>query len=271
MASNVLPDRAPFGEGGAHHGHPEEHGRPARPGARPAGVTPIILKLKNLGRLPVAETPLTLPLAQTLEPCFVRAFPYWKRAIDIAGSLAGIVAAAPLMLAVAVAIRATSRGPVIFSQQRGGRGAKPFRVYKFRTMVQDAEARKQEVLHLNERQGPVFKIKNDPRITTMGRILRKLSLDELPQLFNVLKGDMSLVGPRPLPVQEDEELQPWQRMRLTVKPGITGLWQVTSRDKSCFDEWVRLDIRYIRCMSFWMDIKILLMTIPAVLSRKGAH
>jgi lipopolysaccharide/colanic/teichoic acid biosynthesis glycosyltransferase len=212
-----------------------------------------------------------MPAAQALEPCFVRPFPRWKRAVDVLGSLAGIVLTAPLMAVIALGIRASSPGCAVFAQERGGRGGKPFKVYKFRTMVMDAEARKLDLMHLNERQGPVFKIKADPRITAFGRFLRKLSLDELPQLFNVLRGDMSLVGPRPLPVQEDDELENWQRMRLMVKPGITGLWQVTSRDKSCFDEWVRLDIRYIDHMSFWMDIKILLMTIPAVLSRRGAH
>lgn len=209
--------------------------------------------------------------AKPLDAFFVRPFPWWKRLLDVCVSAVCIVLSAPLMLLIALAVRLTSRGPVIFAQERGGHGGKPFTVYKFRTMVVDAEARKQELLRFNERIGPAFKMKNDPRVTRVGRILRRLSLDELPQLFNVLRGDMSLVGPRPLPVAEDREYAPWQRARLATKPGITGLWQVTSRDKSCFDHWVRLDLQYIESMSFWLDAKILLLTIPAVLSRRGAH
>jgi lipopolysaccharide/colanic/teichoic acid biosynthesis glycosyltransferase len=198
-------------------------------------------------------------------------FPWWKRVMDIPGALAVLVLAAPLMGAIALAIKLTSRGPVFFTQRRAGAGGRPFRLYKFRTMTPDAEARKDDLLHLNERRGPVFKMKRDPRVTTAGRFLRRLSLDELPQLFNVLRGDMSLVGPRPLPLAETGRMAVWQRRRLQVKPGVTGLWQVTSRNKSCFDEWVRLDIEYIEERSLWLDCKILLKTIPAVLSCKGAH
>lgn len=206
-----------------------------------------------------------------LETLLVRPFPIWKRMLDIVGTLAGIVVFSPLMIVIALLISLTSAGPVIFTQKRSGLGGKPFWVYKFRTMFQDAEARKAELLVLNERKGPAFKMKNDPRITAVGRLLRKTSLDELPQFFNVLKGDMSLVGPRPLPVDEMRASKSWHRCRLEVKPGITCLWQITSRDESCFDQWMRLDLEYIRNMSFSYDLKLLVMTIPAVLSRKGAY
>jgi len=206
-----------------------------------------------------------------LETLLVRPFPVWKRILDIAGALAGIVLFAPLMMVIGLLIALTSPGPVIFMQKRSGLGGTPFWVYKFRTMFQDAEARKTELLSLNERKGPAFKMKNDPRVTAVGRILRKTSLDELPQFLNVLKGDMSLVGPRPLPVDEMRASKPWHRCRLEVKPGITCLWQITSRDESCFDQWMRLDLEYIRNMSFSYDLKLLFKTIPAVLSRKGAY
>jgi len=209
--------------------------------------------------------------AKPLESHFVRPFPKWKRAMDILGAVVGIVLFAPIMLAVAIAIKCTSSGPVLFTQLRGGRGGRPFRVYKFRTMVVDAEARKQEIMHLNERTGPAFKMKSDPRVTRIGAILRKTSIDELPQFFNVLKGDMSLVGPRPLPVDEVRLCDQWHWRRLEVKPGLTCIWQVNGRDQSCFDAWVRQDIEYIRKHSLLLDIKLLLLTIPAVLSRKGAH
>jgi len=214
-----------------------------------------------------AQKVVTLPL----EPMFVRPFPKWKRAMDVAGSLFGLILFAPIMLCVAIAIKLGSPGPVFFTQMRGGMGAKPFKLYKFRTMVPDAEAQKQSLLHLNERHGPAFKMKADPRITPIGRFLRKTSLDELPQFINVLKGDMSIVGPRPLPVAEDEELDQWHRCRLEVKPGLTCIWQISGRDESCFDKWVRQDIEYIRNHSLLLDVKLIMLTIPAVLKRRGAH
>lgn len=233
-------------------------------------VRPLIVRIRKLDRLSLdgLETPdiEAKPLDLAVVGC-----PRWKRAMDIAGAITGLLVGAPLMLVLALMIKFTSPGPVIFRQKRGGLAGRPFTLYKFRTMVRDAEERKVHLRHLNERTGAAFKIRNDPRITRVGRFLRRLSLDELPQFYNVLKGDMSLVGPRPLPVAEEIEYTAWQRARLSVKPGLTGIWQISSRDRSCFDHWVRLDLQYIRGMSFWLDVKILLMTLPAVLSRRGAH
>lgn len=234
-------------------------------------VRPLILRIRKLERRPMPSDSVPVIEALPLDSFFVIGCPPWKRAMDIIGALVGIVVGAPLMLFIAVIIKITSPGPVIFKQRRGGLGGKAFTVYKFRTMVEDAEARKAHLRHLNERTGAAFKIKNDPRITRVGRFLRNLSMDELPQFFNVLMGDMSLVGPRPLPVTEENEYAVWQRARLAVRPGLTCIWQVSSRNRSCFDHWVRLDLQYIRSMSFWLDVKILLLTFPAVLSRRGAH
>lgn len=201
---------------------------------------------------------------------FIKPYPWWKRLIDLTGALVAIVVFMPFMAGAALAIKLTSPGPVLFRQKRGGHGGKPFVVYKFRTMCIDAEARKAELLQFNERSGVAFKMKRDPRVTPVGRLLRKTSIDELPQLFNVLKGDMSLVGPRPLPVDEEKAYQTWHYRRLDVKPGLTGLWQVSSRDDSDFDKWVRLDLEYIERHGFWFDVWLLLKTIPAVLFRRGA-
>jgi len=209
--------------------------------------------------------------AQYLAGSPVRITPAWKRGMDILGALTALVLLGPAMAGIAVLIRLTSRGPVIFSQLRSGQGGVPFRIYKFRTMVSDAEVLKKDILHLNERSGPAFKMRNDPRVTVIGRLLRSSSLDELPQFFNVLVGDMSLVGPRPLPVEECRSSQDWHRRRLAVKPGITCIWQVSGRDQSCFDRWMRQDIEYIERQSLRLDIKLLFKTIPAVLSRRGAH
>jgi lipopolysaccharide/colanic/teichoic acid biosynthesis glycosyltransferase len=201
----------------------------------------------------------------------IRPYPRWKRISDILVSLAALIAAAPLMLLIAAAIRVTTPGPALFRQLRGGHGGEPFYLYKFRSMVPDAEKKKGELLRFNERSGPAFKMKEDPRVTRTGRFLRRTSLDELPQLFNVLKGDMALVGPRPLPVEEEDGYARWHRRRLAVKPGLTCIWQVSSRDESDFDKWVRLDIEYIHNQSVWLDLKLLMQTIPAVLFRRGAH
>jgi lipopolysaccharide/colanic/teichoic acid biosynthesis glycosyltransferase len=158
---------------------------------------------------------------------------------------------------------------VFFKQRRAGLGGRPFTIYKFRTMVVDAEAQKSQLRHKSEQDGPAFKIKHDPRITRIGRILRESSLDELPQLFNVLKGDMSLVGPRPLPVDESEGCATWHRRRLDVTPGLTCIWQVHGRSSVSFVEWIRMDRRYIRALSIWQDIKLMLLTIPSILMRRG--
>ena len=195
-----------------------------------------------------------------------------KKCIDFFGALAGLIVLSPLLLIIALAVRMTSSGPVIFRQQRAGIHGTPFTMYKFRTMRQDAEAQHAALLERNEMSGPVFKVHNDPRITRIGSILRKTSLDELPQLFNVLKGQMSLVGPRPLPLYEVEKFQNVShRRRLSMKPGLTCLWQIRGRNNvTDFDDWVRMDLEYIDHWSLGLDISILLGTIPAVLRGAGA-
>lgn len=195
-----------------------------------------------------------------------------KLLMDVFGALALFLLIAPLLLALAFLVKLTSRGPIFFRQQRSGLNGAPFTIYKFRTMNSNAEQQKHELAAMNEMSGPVFKITNDPRITPIGKFLRKWSLDELPQLFNVLRGEMSLVGPRPLPVDEVKRFNDLaHRRRLSVKPGLTCLWQVKGRNKiSDFKEWVRLDLEYIDNWSIWLDLRILLLTIPAVLRGTGA-
>jgi exopolysaccharide biosynthesis polyprenyl glycosylphosphotransferase len=195
-----------------------------------------------------------------------------KQVIDFMGALGLLLLLSPLMLVVAVAIKRTSRGPVFFKQLRSGLNGQPFTMLKFRSMVSDAEQRKHELEALNEMSGPVFKVTNDPRVTPIGQWLRKKSIDELPQLWNVLRGDMSLVGPRPLPVDEVNRFDDFShRRRLSVKPGLTCLWQVSGRNNvKDFKTWVRLDLEYIDNWSLWLDIKILLRTIPVVLLGTGA-
>ena len=192
-----------------------------------------------------------------------------KRVIDVALALVGLVVLSPVLLATAVLIRLREGGPILFRQTRVGLHGRPFTIYKFRTMVPDAEQRLEEVRHLNERGGVTFKAANDPRITPLGRWLRKLSIDEMPQLWNVLIGSMSLVGPRPpLPI-EVNEYDVWHRRRLSMKPGITGLWQIEARHEPNFDRWVERDLVYIDGWSVWLDFKILLRTVPAVLAAEG--
>ncbi len=193
-----------------------------------------------------------------------------KRAIDLAASAALLVVLSPVLAAVGLAIRLESRGPVLFRQRRVGLYGRVFTLYKFRSMTVDAEARQLTLAAMNEMDGPVFKIRRDPRVTAVGRVIRRLSLDELPQLLNVLRGEMSLVGPRPLPVGEVDRMQSWQRRRLSMKPGITCLWQVSGRNTVNFQRWMRLDLEYIDNWSLWLDTKILLRTVPAVLETRGA-
>ena len=217
-----------------------------------------------------AEAPEAGPALQAMEKLFVLRMPLWKRLIDVAGASFALLSLAPLFALVAVAIRLTSPGPALFSQRRVGLGGKHFTMYKFRTMVVAAEQQQAKLMAMNEQQGPVFKIRNDPRITPLGRLLRSTSIDELPQLWNVFKGEMSLVGPRPPLAKEVRQYQPWQGRRLDVTPGLTCLWQIQGRSTIGFTEWMRLDIRYIRSRSLWQDIGLLLRTVPAVLSRRGA-
>jgi lipopolysaccharide/colanic/teichoic acid biosynthesis glycosyltransferase len=193
-----------------------------------------------------------------------------KRILDVLASGAALLVLSPLLLGIAIAIRLESPGPVFYVSTRLGRRARPFPFVKFRSMVQDAEARRAQLDELNEMDGPVFKIRNDPRMTRVGRLLRKSSLDELPQFWSVLRGQMSLVGPRPPIPAEVEQYEHWQRRRLAVTPGITCLWQVRGRNRISFEEWMRLDAEYVDHLSLRLDLQILLQTIPAVLRGSGA-
>jgi exopolysaccharide biosynthesis polyprenyl glycosylphosphotransferase len=193
-----------------------------------------------------------------------------KRAFDLAGTVAGLVVLSPFLALVALAIRLDSRGPVFFRQQRVGRGGRVFEMVKFRTMVADADRRKAELRARNEAEG-LFKIADDPRITPVGRILRRTSLDELPQLWNVLRGEMSLVGPRPALPSEVEAWGPEVHQRLEVKPGITGMWQVSGRSSASFEDYTRLDRYYVDNWSLWTDLAILAKTVPTVLLHRGAY
>jgi exopolysaccharide biosynthesis polyprenyl glycosylphosphotransferase len=194
-----------------------------------------------------------------------------KRLVDFLASGLALLVLSPALLAIAAMIKLRDPGPVFFVQERMGINKRRFKLYKFRTMVVDAEKKMAQIEHLNEQSGPVFKIRNDPRITAVGRFLRKTSLDELPQLINVLKGDMSLVGPRPLPVRDYESFNTaWHRRRFSVKPGITCLWQVMGRNSIPFERWMELDMQYIDQWSLLLDLQILLKTIPAVVKGSGA-
>lgn len=196
---------------------------------------------------------------------------FLKRVMDVTLVLLSIPLWVPALAIIGLAIRFTSPGaPVIFRQLRTGKGGSRFQMYKFRTMVPNAEALKSKYMHLNELQWPDFKITNDPRITRIGKFLRKTSLDELPQLINVLRGEMSLVGPRPTSFGP-ETYQLWHTSRLDVKPGITGLWQIFGRAQLEFDDRLRLDIAYIERASLWLDIQILLLTVVAAFQQRGAH
>lgn len=196
---------------------------------------------------------------------------YGKRLIDIMVSSVMLLGLLPLLPLVALAIRLSSRGPILYRSTRLGKNGRPFTFLKFRSMVVDAHESRRTLLHLNEADGPVFKLANDPRVTPVGSFLRRTSIDELPQLVNVLRGEMSLVGPRPPIPEEVDKYEPWQRRRLEVTPGITCLWQISGRSRLGFNEWMRLDLQYIQHRSFKLDAKILLRTLPAVLSRDGAY
>jgi lipopolysaccharide/colanic/teichoic acid biosynthesis glycosyltransferase len=204
-----------------------------------------------------------------LEGVFVRPLPWWKRVVDLLGASLGLVLLWPLMALVAVGIKLESPGPALFRQVRTGRGGSRFILYKFRSMRVDADAQKPALLKLNEQDGPAFKIKDDPRLTRFGRWLRSTSVDELPQLWNVLKGEMSLVGPRPLPCDEADACLLWQRRRLDVTPGLTCTWQVRGRSRVSFDEWMRMDLHYIDSHSMGQDLTLLLATVWAVMRRTG--
>jgi exopolysaccharide biosynthesis polyprenyl glycosylphosphotransferase len=212
----------------------------------------------------------SVPLFELKPPVF-EGFDYaLKRTFDLVGSVLLVAFLSPLLIACALAIKLTSRGPVIYRSQRPGIGGAPFSCLKFRTMYRDAHARQPALEELNEATGALFKIRDDPRVTPVGRLLRRFSIDELPQLFNVLSGQMSLVGPRPLPQRDYDRLEDWHKKRYLVTPGITGLWQVSGRSDLDFDDLVRLDFLYLERWSVFLDLSILVKTVPAVLSRRGA-
>ena len=194
----------------------------------------------------------------------------WKRGVDLMVSIVLLVLSLPALLMVALLIKLGSRGSVLFRQTRCGLNGRLFTLYKFRSMVENAEERKEDLAQLNEMGGPAFKLRQDPRVTPFGRFQRRFSLDELPQLWNVLKGDMSLVGPRPPVPKEVAEYQRWQRRRLSMRPGLTCLWQVSGRNEVDFDRWMELDLQYIDTWSPLLDLKILAKTIPVVLTGRGA-
>jgi lipopolysaccharide/colanic/teichoic acid biosynthesis glycosyltransferase len=205
-----------------------------------------------------------------MEPLFVQSTPVGKRAFDLAAAATALILLSPLLAMVALAVKFTSAGPVLFRQRRVGRGGRLFVMYKFRSMVADAESQKRSLAALNGRDGPAFKMPGDPRITYLGRWLRRTSLDELPQLWNVLRGEMSLVGPRPLPCDEADGCCRWHRERLDVAPGLTCIWQVNGRSSVPFQDWMRMDLQYIRTRSALGDIRLLLQTVWAVASQRGA-
>lgn len=207
--------------------------------------------------------------ARSLETIFAQGLPWWKRAIDVTGASLLLLATLPLMLAAALAIKLTSRGPVFFAQARAGLAGRPFIMYKLRTMSVDAESRKAQLRKFSEQDGPAFKMTHDPRVTPVGRFLRAASIDELPQLWNVLRGEMSLVGPRPLPVDESAGCLRWQQRRLDVTPGLTCIWQISGRSLVSFADWVRMDLQYAARRTLAHDLKLLFLTVPALVLRRG--
>jgi len=229
------------------------------------GGDPRYVSTEDTIRLTLDDAPV-----HELESLLMRPMPRWKRMLDIAGASAAILMFSPLMVLAAALIKFSDPGPMLFKQRRSGRGGKPFLIYKFRTMCIDAEKKKASLRASSEQDGPAFKLTHDPRVTRVGTFLRKTSLDELPQLFNVLKGEMSLVGPRPLPIDEQDAADLWHRRRLDVTPGLTCVWQVKGRSQVTFEEWMRMDINYIRKQNLSHDLSILAQTLPAVLLRKGA-
>ncbi len=194
-----------------------------------------------------------------------------KRGMDILLSAAALVFLAPVFLFTALAIKLEDGGPVLFCQYRAGKDMKPFKIYKFRSMLVNADAKMPEMMKDNEQTGHAFKIKDDPRITRVGKFIRKFSIDELPQLINIIKGDMSIVGPRPILTFQMEECSGYERQRLVVQPGLTCYWQIGGRANIGWKEWIEMDLDYIENMSLWTDIKIIARTVPAVFDREGAY
>ena len=234
------------------------------------GDTPLRLRPGTPSRLPSpSQSPATDATVTDITDRF--GYRVTKRAFDLIVGSGILLLLLPVIPLVALMIRFDSEGPVFYRQQRIGMGGRPFRFYKFRSMRADSDRLRADLQARNELTGPVFKIKNDPRVTAVGQFLRRSSLDEIPQIFNVLKGDMSIVGPRPALPGEVARYEAWHRRRLEVKPGITCLWQVAGRSHVDFDEWMRLDIEYMSRRSLRTDVAIFLKTIPAVIARRGAY
>lgn len=207
----------------------------------------------------------------TVTPNNKLSYRFVKRTFDIVASLFGLILLSPVLLVIAIAIYIDDPGPVIFKQERSGLNGKPFVMWKFRSMYQNAPELRFELEEQNELDGPAFKMTDDPRVTKVGKFIRKTSIDELPQLINIFNGNMSVVGPRPLPTYENEQLTERQRQRLCVKQGLVCYWQISGRNDISFDEWMELDFRYINEASVWTDLKIILSAIPAVFSCRGAQ
>jgi lipopolysaccharide/colanic/teichoic acid biosynthesis glycosyltransferase len=215
------------------------------------------------------QSPADKVAPTTIDALLAQSTPAWKRAIDVVGATVGLLALAPLLLLCAIAIKVTSRGPAFYAQEREGFAGRRFRIYKLRTMQVNAEHQQQSLRALSEQDGPAFKMSADPRTTWIGRWLRMTSLDELPQLWNVLRGEMSLVGPRPLPTIESLACTPWQRQRLWVAPGMTCIWQVSGRSTVTFEQWMRMDLQYMRRRSLLGDLRLLLTTPPSLVLKRG--
>ncbi len=215
------------------------------------------------------DEPVVEDVASSVESLLAQPSPTWKRAIDVLGAIIGLTVSLPLMAVAGAAIKLSSPGPIFYSQLREGWGGRRFQIYKLRTMQQGADENQSALRDYNVQDGPAFKMANDPRTTWIGRWLRAASLDELPQFWNVLRGDMSLVGPRPLPVHESLQCAPWQRQRLSVLPGMTCIWQVTGRSRVSFDEWMRMDLQYVRRRSLLCDMSLLLSTAPSIVVSRG--
>jgi lipopolysaccharide/colanic/teichoic acid biosynthesis glycosyltransferase len=239
--------------------------------AKPSMSLPFEGASSEVGDLGEVRSAFASCTTEDLQQLFNIPISFRKRALDVAVASTALVLLAPVFALVAIAVKLTSEGPAIFVQKRAGQGGHPFDFYKFRSMWIDAEARKAELFVKNEADGPIFKIKDDPRMTPIGRFLRRTSLDELPQLYNVLKGDMTLVGPRPPTMDEVELYEPWQHARLNIRGGITCIWQVSGRSEIGFEDWVRMDLRYAQKRGLALDLGLLAKTANAVVSGRGAY
>lgn len=231
-------------------------------------VNEIVYKNLNRGKTGVESAQLRFENESEKGFSF---YEFFKRVIDILGSFTGLLLLSPLFIIIALIVKFTSKGPVFFSQKRVGRNGKAFDMYKFRSMVVNAEELKEKLAAQNEMSGPMFKMKDDPRVTKVGKFIRKTSIDELPQLWNVLKGDMSLVGPRPSLPKEVAQFEGWMYKRLEVKPGLTCYWQVSGRNNIDFEDWMKLDIKYVEERNFWIDIMLIFRTVGVLFGDKNAH